>query len=350
MSLIIDLFSFSGDPTVYGNLAPAKEAIQALVDSALSGAHNGYAPSVGYDKARKAVAEYASRDGVQVKPRDVILCSGCSSSLDICISALADGTRKQNILIPKPGFPIYRTLAENIGVEVRYYSLSPENNWEINLFDLEKKIDYNTAAIVVNNPSNPCGSVYSASHLKNILKIARKHRVPIIADEIYEQLVFPGNKFVSLAALSKDVPILICSGLTKRFICPGWRMGWIIVHDPIKAFDEIRVGLNNLSQRIIGANTLVQGALGPILKNVPESFHEDLINTLMETARVSYAGIDAIKGLKAFMPQGAMYMMIGIESECFPQFRNGLEFVSRLMEEESVFCLPGEVNDCIYIK
>lgn len=154
--------------------------------------------------------------------------------------------------MPRPGFPIYRTLAETIGVEVKTYNLIPENNWEIDLNDLEMKIDENTAALIINNPSNPCGSVYDEDHLRSVLEIAYRYKIPVIADEIYERLVFPEKRFVSTASINAGVPILICGGLAKRFLVPGWRLGWIVVHDPIGAFDEIRAGLNALSQRIIG--------------------------------------------------------------------------------------------------
>lgn len=110
-----------GDPTTFGNLKPAKEVIEAVQESIASQMYNGYAPSTGYEKAREAVAEYGSSDFVKVEAKDVILCSGCSCALDLCITALArDG---QNILIPRPGFSIYRTLAEGLGIAVKTYNL-----------------------------------------------------------------------------------------------------------------------------------------------------------------------------------------------------------------------------------
>lgn len=147
---------------------------------------NGYAPSVGFIEAREAVAEYSAHQGVikEISAKDVILCSGCSCSLDLCIAAIAN--EGQNILIPKPGFSIYRTLAEGFGIECRSYDLIPELGWEVDLEQMEDLIDENTAAIIVTNPSNPCGSVFNKEHMLEILKIAERHYVPIIADEIYE--------------------------------------------------------------------------------------------------------------------------------------------------------------------
>lgn len=332
-----------GDPTVYGNLKPSPETVEAVLNAVQGGVCNGYGPCVGTDDARQAVANYLSFDGVTFDAKDVILCSGCSSSLDLCITALADPAKGHNIVIPKPGFPIYRTLAESLGVEVKSYNLVPEQGWIVDLPHLEAQIDDNTAAIVVNNPSNPCGSVFDENHLRDILEIAYRHKVPVIADEIYERLVFPHSRFVSMAAIDSGVPILVCGGLAKRFLVPGWRMGWIVFHDPVGAFEpEIRKGLACLSQKTIGSNSMVQGGLAAILKLTPQSFYDDLIGTLYENAKLAFEAVQSIEGLTAFMPDGTMYMMVKIELERFPQFRSGLEFMQRLMEEESVFCLPGE--------
>ncbi|XP_053698459.1 tyrosine aminotransferase [Sabethes cyaneus] len=328
-----------GDPTTFGNLKPAPEIIDAVRRVIEDGSSNGYGPSTGFPEARQAVAEYVAHQGT-VTANDVILCSGCSCSLDLCISVLAGPG--QNILIPKPGFSIYRTLAEGFGVECRYYDLLPDKNWEVDLLQLESLIDGNTAALIVTNPSNPCGSVFSKSHLKAILDIAEKHYLPIIADEIYEHFVFPGHEFHSVSSLSEKVPVLSCGGLTKRFLVPGWRMGWIVIHDRDNVFREVRKGLANLSARILGANTMVQGALPDILNNTPSAFYDDLVSTLYRHAEMAYKAIKPIRGLRPIMPGGAMYMMIGIEIDRFPEFETDLEFVQALVAEQSVFCLPGQ--------
>lgn len=331
-----------GDPTVYGNLKPAQECVDAVIQALNDGSFNGYSMAIGLEKSRNAVAEYLSFDGVKIDPKDVILCSGCSSALETCVTVLAD--RNQNILLPRPAFLICRTIAESIGVNVKYYNLLPERKWEADLDHLEEQIDANTAAIVLINPSNPCGSVYSEEHLRNILEIAYRHRIPIIADEIYERIVFPGKKFVSVAALHTQVPILVCGGLSKRFLVPGWRFGWIVVYDnDCGAFQDVRKGLVSLSQRTMSTSTLIQGALPNILANTPQWFHDNLVNLLSKHAQIMYDCLQMAPGLVATMPEGAMYMLVEVEMHKFPQFENALEFAGKLMEEESVFCLPGEV-------
>ena len=231
-----------GDPTVYRNLDPAPEVVEAVRESLMKGQRNGYGPSTGFIEARQAVADYVSVPGAEITADDVILCSGCSCALDIAISTMASA--RQNILVPRPGFPIYTTLSAGQEIETREYNLLPNRDWESDLGHMESLIDENTAAIIINSPSNPCGSVFSIKHLKDILAIAERHKVPIIADEIYENFVFPGETYVPIASLTTTVPVLSCSGLTKRFLVPGWRLGWIVIYDKNNVFAaEVRLFL-----------------------------------------------------------------------------------------------------------
>jgi len=331
-----------GDPTVFGNLKPAKNVVEAIGLGVNSGKCNGYAPSTGYVEARQAVAEHIG-DGISSD--DVILCSGCSCSLDLCISAVANPG--QNILVPRPGFPLYTTLANGLGIKTKEYNLLPEQDWQVDLDHMESMIDENTVAILVNNPSNPCGSVFDEDHLTEILKIAEEYCLLIIADEIYEHFVFNGSEksYTPIAKLSKNVPVLSCGGLTKRYLVPGWRLGWITLHDRNGIFQEsgIRKGLHSLSQRIIGANTIVQGALPSILKDTPASFFNETLDIIEANAKLSFEKLSQIPGLRPVMPSGAMYMMVGIDRAGFSKdFSNDLEIVEAMVTEQSVFCLPGK--------
>jgi len=330
-----------GDPTVFGNLQPAKEVVKAVHEALDSYKHNGYGPSTGSLEARKAVAKYVSVPGAEVTEEDIILCSGCSCALDIAISTIADDG--QNILVPRPGFPLYTTLSAGLGVQTREYDLLPDQDWKVDLVHMESLIDHNTAAIIVNSPSNPCGSVFSPEHLEEILDIAERHKVPIIADEIYDNFVFPGQTYVPIASLTTTVPILSCGGLTKRFLVPGWRMGWIVIYDRGHVFDqEVRKGLLCMSQRIIGSNTLVQGALPTILEYTPKSFFDDTIAVIEKNAKLAFQKLRNVPGLMPVMPQGAMYMMVRVDRSRFPGFDCDRDFTQKLVKEQSVFCLPGK--------
>lgn len=176
-----------GDPTTGGNFklhqryfnplfsccSPSKTSlggnscVDAVAASLASFKANGYPPSTGTPVARQAIAEFYSLPAAPLVAQDVILASGCSDALNLAIGVLAN--EGDNILLPAPGFSLYETLASSKGIESRFYALRPEAFWEVDLVSLESLIDSKTRAILVNSPSNPCGSVYSKSHLEAIL-------------------------------------------------------------------------------------------------------------------------------------------------------------------------------------
>ena len=340
-----------GDPTLNQSFKPCPEITDAMISTIKSNKFNGYLPSAGTQEAREAVAKYWARHydncGVQtdISWEDVFITSGCSHSLDMCMTLLCEpGT---NILVPKPGFPVYLTLSAVIGVEVRYYRLLPDKDWEIDLQHLESMIDNKTSAIIYNNPSNPCGSVYSAQHIHNFMAIAQKHNLPVIADEIYEDIVFPGKQFYPCSAFNPMVPVLACGAISKKFLTPGWRLGWIVIRDPYKRFgSQLKEGLNTLSQRQIVANSIAQGALPQIISNTPQEFFDNFVNYIHSNAQLAYEGLSKIIGLHPIMPSGAMYIMVRIDTKYYPEFDSDLKFIQTLAREESVVCFPGSFFQC----
>nr|XP_006013500.2 PREDICTED: tyrosine aminotransferase-like [Latimeria chalumnae] len=148
--------------------------------------------------------------------------------------------------------------------------------------------------------------------------------------------------FHPLAPLSTSVPILSCGGLAKRWLVPGWRMGWILLHDKKNIFgNEITEGLVRLSQRILGPCTIVQGALEHIINRTPQEFFDDTISFIKSNADACYGVLSTIPGLMPVRPSGAMYFMVGIDMGRFPEFRSDVDFTERLICEQSVFCLPA---------
>ncbi len=148
------------------------------------------------------------------------------------------------ILLPRPGFTLYGTICQSRGIHAHHYPLLPSRNWEIDLDHLRTYFKTNTgsriAAWLINNPSNPCGSVYSRAHLQDCVRLAEEFNVPIIADEIYEGMVFAGHQFVPMRTLPGNVPIMTCSGMAKRFLVPGWRVGWILLSDPSNQLSDVK--------------------------------------------------------------------------------------------------------------
>lgn len=192
----------------------------------------GYVNALGKPQARAAIAKHHHVDA-----DNVIIANGCSGALELALTALLDpGTV---LLVPKPGFPLYQVIVESHGASVAHYDLLPDQSWECDLNHIEELVhNYPPGVvrgIVVNNPSNPTGSVYSEHHLEGIVHLARTLRLPIIADEVYGDLTFEGHKFHPLAQvaanLGQHVPVITASGLAKQYLLPGWRVGWIVFND-----------------------------------------------------------------------------------------------------------------------
>eukprot|EP01113_Clastostelium_recurvatum_P021862 TRINITY_DN2595_c0_g2_i2.p1 TRINITY_DN2595_c0_g2~~TRINITY_DN2595_c0_g2_i2.p1 ORF type:complete len:466 (+),score=92.19 TRINITY_DN2595_c0_g2_i2:148-1398(+) len=331
-----------GDPLAYGNLATHPYVIDCLKKNAEIPSKSGYAPSMGYETSRQAVAQYCNVESTSLTARDVILASGASGALELAMCVLLNPG--DNILLPRPGFSLYNTIAGCKGFQVKYYDLCADKNWEANIEHMRSLVDNKTRAILVNNPSNPCGSVYSATHLQEILAVAEEFKVPIISDEIYADMTFKGHKFFPIASLTRTVPVLAIGGLAKRFLLPGWRLGWILVHDHgSEALAGVRAGLVALSQLILGPNSLVQSILPDILQNTPSSFFDETMHTLETHARFMHERIAKIPGLTPVEAQGAMYQMIGIQLDKFKEIHDDVDFMRKLLAEESVFVLPGQV-------
>lgn len=340
-----ELISLSiGDPTIFGNLNNPDNVNEAAIKSIRSGKYNGYAHSAGYLEARKAIAKKYSLSDYEVSPDDLVISNGCSGALEMAFSVLAN--EGQNILLPAPGFSIYQTICQYKGIEPKFYNLLPERNWEVDTKQLESLIDSNTAAIVINNPSNPCGSVYSEEHLREILDIADRKHIPIIADEIYGGMTFGGAEFYPMAELTKTVPIISVGGMAKLYLSPGWRVGWVIVYDRTGVAKELKTGLVKLSQLILGANTVAQSIIEEALENTPQSYYDDLTHKLETNAKCLVSKLSGVTGLRVVSPKGAMYMMLGIEPKEFADIPDDVEFARLLLEEELVLVLPGRIFRC----
>lgn len=336
-----------GDPTVYGNMATPRgvtDAVRAALDEPRN---HGYPPATGSEVAKAAIAARYSTATAPLQAADVVVASGCSGALEMAIGALC--SPGQTILLPQPGFSLYRTLCDNKRIRVLYYRLLPERNWEIDLEQVEALVagEPSIAAWLINNPSNPCGSVYSRAHLEACKRLAAQHpHLTLLADEIYEDMVFRPNVFYPLASLAPALPMLTCGGLAKRFLVPGWRLGWCLVHDPSPqrhAMAEIRQALTDLAGLILGANSLVQAALPAIFAGVTPAEHQQTNDYLARNAQILYEGLQATPGLRLLRPQGAFYMMLALEMAHF-DLTDDVEACERLISEQSIVALPGMVR------
>lgn len=256
-----------GEPTKENGYPLPDVTKQAMVEVVESEKHNGYTHSSGVLAARQALVDKYSTEDAPFEADDVLLTFGCSGAQYTVFSTLCEVG--DNVLVPKPGFPLCLPICQNLGVELRHYELDPDNDFNIKLDTLESQIDEKTKFILVVNPSNPCGSVFSKEHMEEIIAVSEKHQVPIVADEIYYGFSYDEDKpFYSFAHVNTTMPIITMGAISKIYGVPGWRLGWVIVYNRGGYFDEILAHMKKVSMIWLHPCSLVQQALVKILKEV----------------------------------------------------------------------------------
>ncbi|OMO91849.1 Aminotransferase, class I/classII [Corchorus olitorius] len=220
-----------GDPSRFPSFRTSPAAEDAIIHALRSANYNSYAPTVGILPARRAIADFLNRDmSYKLSPDDVYLTIGCTQAIEVTLAVLS--RPGANILLPRPGFPYYEAYAASKNLEVRHYDLLPDNGWQVDLDSIETHADENTAAMVIINPGNPCGNVFSYQHLEKVAETARKLGILLISDEAYDNLAFGSTKYVPMRVFGSIVPVLTLGSISKRWIVPGWRLGWLVTTDP----------------------------------------------------------------------------------------------------------------------
>ncbi|TFJ95086.1 membrane protein [Platysternon megacephalum] len=332
-----------GDPTAYSCFHSPALAQQAVSDTLSSYKFNGYSPTVGLPQTRKAIADYLSRDlPEKVSADDVYVTAGCTQAIETALSILA--YPGANILLPRPGFPIYALCAAFRHLEVRYYDLLPEKGWEVDLNAVESLADQNTIAVVIINPGNPCGNVYSYQHLKEIAETANKLKLIVIADEVYGHLAFGTNPFVPMGVFGSIAPVLTLGSLSKRWLVPGWRLGWLVINDPngtIKTPKFVE-RIKKYCDICGGPATFIQAAVPRIIQQTEEVFFKKTINMLKGTSDICCEKIKEIPCLTCtHKPQGSMAVMVKLNLSLLRDISDDIDFCFKLAKEESVIILPG---------
>ncbi|MBS3067343.1 aminotransferase class I/II-fold pyridoxal phosphate-dependent enzyme [Candidatus Micrarchaeota archaeon] len=314
-----------GDPGPYG-FRPPQHILDAAKE-ALAHNYSGYAPSEGDPDLKKAVAEY---EGVQ--PEDVFICAGLSEGIDFLFQAMVDPGR--NIILPSPTYPLYLTKQRvSFGSELFYES---DENWEPDTHDLRRKINKYTKAILVISPNNPTGAVYSRKTLKEIVDIAGEHGLPIIADDAYELLVFEGES-VNLRELCKDVPLVSGNSISKNYIYPGARVGYLAFHG--HRWDKIKDAIQRLCNQRLSVNWEMQRAGIAALRG--NNKHVGEFNSeLKKRCDLLDKRIKEIDGLKMVKPKGTFYAFVEIENHTHKKWKSDWAFVRALLHE-GVVVVPG---------
>jgi alanine-synthesizing transaminase len=319
-----------GDPNLF-DFAPPKHIVEYTYKAMLNN-KNGYSPSSGIKEAVDAIEKEANRKGID-NVLDIFVTTGASEAIDICLTALVN--QGENVLTPTPGYPLYTAIQSKLMSMENPYYLDEDNNWQPNIEDIKSKINDKTRAIVLINPNNPTGSLYSLDILQQIVKLALEHNLVIFADEIYDKLLFDGNKHISIASLNKDVSVITFGGLSKNYFVPGFRMGWGIISGRKQNLANYIEAINKILRARLSANHPEQYAIKPALEGDQHHLTEAMAK-LTVRRDITVNMLNAIPGISCVKPEGAFY--------AFPRLhmkQSDSQFVNGLIKDTGVVVVPG---------
>ena len=326
-----------GNVGVFGFDPP--EEIQLDMIRNLSNA-SAYSDSKGIFAARKAIMQYCQEKGIQgVNLDDVYTGNGVSELIVLSMNALLnDG---DEVLVPTPDYPLWTAAVSLSSGTPVHYLCDESKDWAPDLNDLRKKITPKTKAIVVINPNNPTGAIYSKEVLLELTQIAREHGLILFADEIYDKMLYDGEKHISLASLSTDVVIITFNGLSKNYRSCGYRAGWMVVSGDKEMVRDYIEGLNMLASMRLCANVPGQYAIQTALGGYQSI--NDLVGEggrLAKQRDLAWKLITDIPGVSCVKPKSALYLFPKLDPEVYP-IEDDQQFVADLLKEEKVLLVQG---------
>jgi alanine-synthesizing transaminase len=326
-----------GNPGAFGLDAP-DEIMHDVIHNIRNA--QGYCHSKGLFAARKSVMQRAQTQGIKnVVVDDVIMGNGVSELIVMSMQALLN--QGDEVLIPSPDYPLWTAAVSMAGGTPNHYLCDESDNWQPDIADIESKITPQTKGIVVINPNNPTGAVYSEDNLKQIVALAEKHNLVVFADEIYDRILYDEAQHVPLATMATEVLCLTFNGLSKTYRLAGFRSGWVIISGAKQNAAGYIEGLEMLASMRLCANVpamlAVQTALGGY-----QSI-DDLIlpgGRLLEQRDLAYDMITQIPGVSCVKPQSAMYLFPKLDPEVYPVI-DDQQLVLELLKQERVLLVQG---------
>ncbi|MBQ8178884.1 MAG: aminotransferase class I/II-fold pyridoxal phosphate-dependent enzyme [Candidatus Methanomethylophilaceae archaeon] len=324
-----------GDPNKWDFETP--EYFKATLRRAVDEVDNGYGDSQGDIDLREAIVEREfEKNGIRITSDDVYVTSGVSECINLLMGTFLEPG--DEVLVPGPGYPSYAQYINFYEGRVVPYRMIEEEDWRPDVDMIRKRITDSTKALVVINPNNPTGSVYSESDLREMGDVAAEYGIPLISDEIYDKIVFDGE-FFSMSRLPSDVPRIILNGFSKVNLMPGWRMGYCYFMDGDGLMDEIREGFMKQLRARICPNVPCQAAARASLQG-PQDYIVDMNRKLRERADFTYKRLNEIPCMSTRRAKGALYMFPRIDLKGTP-WRTDMEFVLDLIAEEGVVMVQG---------
>jgi alanine-synthesizing transaminase len=326
-----------GNLAVFGFDAP-EEIQQDMIRNLPASA--GYSDSKGIFGARKAVMHETQKQGIKgVTLDDIYLGNGASELIVMATNGLLNNG--DELLLPAPDYPLWTAAVSLSGGTPVHYVCDEDNGWMPNIDDIRSKITQHTKGIVVINPNNPTGALYSDELLLQIVELARKHGLIIFADEVYDKVLYDGVKHTPIGSLSDDVLTLTFNSLSKSYRSCGYRAGWLVVSGDKKPAADYIEGLNMLSNMRLCANVPGQWAIQTALGGYQSI--NDLVGEggrLRKQRDLAYELITAIPGVTCVKPQAALYMFPRLDPKVYP-IQDDQQFFLQLLQETKVMLVQG---------
>ena len=326
-----------------GNLAPfgfeAPEEIQQDVILNLPNS-SGYSDSKGMFAARKAIVHYCQSKHISgVGLEDVYIGNGASELIVMAMQGLLNSG--DEVLVPAPDYPLWTAAVTLAGGTPRHYICDEQAEWMPDMEDMRRKITPNTRAIVVINPNNPTGALYSDALLLEIIALAREHQLIIFADEIYDKMLYDGATHTSMASLADDVLFVTMNGLSKNYRACGYRAGWMVVSGEKRHAQDYINGLTILASMRLCSNVPGQFAIQTALGGYQSI--QDLVaptGRLCRQRDLAYQLLTAIPGVTCVKPKAGLYLFPRLDREMYP-IENDQQFILELLEAEKVLVVQG---------
>lgn len=326
----------TGNPAIFGFECPA-EILEDILRNV--GEAHGYGDAKGLLSARRAVMQHYQTKGIELSVEDVYLGNGVSELIQMSMQALLDDG--DEVLVPAPDYPLWTASVSLAGGRAVHYRCDEQADWMPDIADIERKITDRTKALVVINPNNPTGAVYDEELLRQLTDVARRHRLVLCSDEIYDRILYDGATHTSTAAVAPDLLTLTFNGLSKNYRVAGYRSGWLAVCGPKEHAASYIEGLTVLATMRLCANMPAQHTIAAAL-NGRQTIEQLVLpgGRIREQRDVAHRMLTEIPGVTCVKPKGALYAFPRLDPKVY-KIKDDREMVLDLLRAEKIMVVQG---------